>query len=170
MDKMESLEHLLIHELKDVYNAEKQLVKTLPKVAKKAGSPELKQAIEEHLEQTEEHVSRLEQVFEMLGESAKSVKCKGMEGILDEGAEVLKMKGTPDTLDAAIIMAAQKVEHYEIAAYGSMATWADMMGRKDIKRLLGETLEEEKETDQKLTDLAESGINQSSSQKLRRAA
>lgn len=170
MDKIESLEQLLLHELKDVYNAEKQLVKTLPKIAKKAASPELKQALEEHLEQTEEQVSRLEQVFEMLEQPAKSVKCMGMEGILDEGSEVLKMKGTPDTLDAAIILAAQKVEHYEIAAYGSMATWAGMMGRRDIKELLGTTLAEEKEADEKLTQLAESGINQSSTEKLRRAA
>ncbi len=170
MDKMETLEHLLIHELKDVYNAEKQLVKALPKVAKKASAPELKQAIEEHLEQTEEHVSRLEEVFEMLGQSAKSVKCKGMEGILEEGEEALKMKGSPDTLDAAIIMSAQKVEHYEIAAYGSLATWADMLGRKDIKRVLGQTLEEEEQTDEKLTKLAEAGINQSSAQKMRKAA
>ncbi len=170
MDQVESLEHLLLHELKDVYNAEKQLVKTLPKVAKKASSPELKQAIQEHLQETEEHVSRLEQVFELLEQPAKSVKCKGMEGILDEGAEVMEMKGNPDTLDAGIIMAAQKVEHYEIAAYGSMATWADMLGRKDIKQLLATTLKEEKQADEKLTALAESGINQSSAQKLRRAA
>jgi ferritin-like metal-binding protein YciE len=165
MEKIESLEDLFIHELKDVYNAEKQLVKALPKVARKASSPELKEAIEEHLQQTEEHVNRLEEIFEMLDQPAKSVKCKGMEGILEEGEESMKMKGTSETLDAAIIMAAQKVEHYEIASYGSLATWADLMGRKDIKRLLGQTLEEEEETDQKLTELAESGINQSSARK-----
>lgn len=170
MERIDSLESLFLHELKDVYSAEKQLVKTLPKVAKKASAPELKQAIEEHLSQTEEHVSRLEQVFEMLEEKPKAMKCKGMEGILEEGDEALKLKGTPEALDAAIIMAAQKVEHYEIASYGSLATWADMMGRRDIKKLLGQTLEEEEETDQKLTDLAESGINQSSSQNTRKAA
>ncbi len=170
MEKMESMENLFLHELKDVYSAEKQILKALPKVAKKAANPELKQGLEEHMEQTEEQVRRLEEIFEMLEQRPKAMKCKGMEGIIEEAEEALKMKGSPDTLDAGIIMAAQKVEHYEIAAYGSLATWADMMGRKDIKRLLGETLEEEEDTDQKLTDLAKSGINQSSVQKLRQAA
>jgi ferritin-like metal-binding protein YciE len=162
MEKMESLEHLLVHELKDIYNAEKQLVKALPKVAKKASSPELKSALEEHLEQTEEHVNRLEQIFEMLGQPAKGVKCKGMEGIIEEGEEMMKQKGTPETLDAGIILAAQKVEHYEIASYGTAAKWAARMGRQDIKKLLGQTLEEEEQTDRRLTQLAESGINQES--------
>ena len=170
MEKMDSLENLLIHELKDVYNAEKQLVKALPKAAKKASSDELRTALEEHLRQTEEHVNRVEQIFEMLGQPAKSAVCKGMKGILQEGEEAMKLKGTPETLDAEIILAAQKVEHYEIAAYGSLATWADMMGRKDIKSLLGRTLEEEKQTDRKLTELAKSGINQSSAEKMREAA
>jgi len=170
MESMDSLESLLIHELKDVYSAEKKLVKALPKMAKKASAPELREAFEEHLQQTEEHVSRLEQVFEMIEEKPKAMKCKGMEGIIEEGEEAMKLKGTPEALDAAIIMAAQKVEHYEIASYGSLATWADMIGRKDIKKLLGQTLEEEEETDQKLTNLAESGINQSSAQNVRRAA
>jgi ferritin-like metal-binding protein YciE len=160
MDKMDSLESLLLHEVKDLYHAEKQLVKALPKVAKKASSPELKSAIEQHLQQTEGHVNRLEQVFEMLGAPAKGVKCKGMAGILEEGEEMMSQKGEPDTLDAAIIMSAQKVEHYEMAAYGSAATWAEMMGRKDIKTLLGQTLQEEEQTDQKLTRLARSGVNQ----------
>jgi ferritin-like metal-binding protein YciE len=165
MEKIDSLEHLLLHEIKDLYHAEKQLVKALPKVAKKASSPELKEAIQEHLHQTEGHVQRLEQVFEMLEEPVKGVKCKGMEGILEEGEETMKLKGSPDTLDAAIILAAQKVEHYEIASYGSAATWAEMLGRHDIKRLLGQTLEEEEETDQKLTDMAKAGINQGSARK-----
>jgi ferritin-like metal-binding protein YciE len=170
MEKIETLEELLIHELKDVYNAEKQLVKMLPKVAKKAFAPELKAALEEHLCQTEGQVQRLEEVFELLGEPAKAVKCKAMEGILEEGEELLQQKGTSETLDAGIILAAQKVEHYEIASYGSMATWADMVGRKDVKKLLVQTLEEEEQTDKKLTMLAKSGINQGSAQKMREAA
>jgi len=169
MQKLDSLESLLLHELQDLYNAEQQLVKALPKVAKKASSPQLKSAIEEHLSQTEGHVQRLEQIFEILGEKAKGAKCKGMEGILDEGEEVMKFKGTPETLDAAIIMSAQKVEHYEIAGYGSAATWADYLQRRDIKELLGQTLEEEEETDGKLTELAKS-INQQSAQQMREAA
>lgn len=167
MEKMDSLESLLLHELKDVYHAEKQLIKALPKVAKKASNPELKQALEEHLEQTEGHVERLEQIFEMLDQPAKAVKCQAMEGILDEGEDLMQMKGSPETLDAGIIASAQKVEHYEIASYGSLATWAAMLGRQDIKRLLGQTLQEEEQTDKKLTELAKTDVNQRS---LRKAA
>lgn len=170
MDRIDTLENLLIHEIKDLYSAEQQLVKALPKVAKKAHSPQLRQAIEEHLQQTEQHVNRLEQVFEFLGQSAKAVTCKGMEGILDEGEDDMSMKGTPETLDAAIIAAAQKVEHYEIASYGSAAHWASILGRQDVKQLLGQTLEEEETTDKKLTQLAKSGINQNSAGKMREAA
>jgi ferritin-like metal-binding protein YciE len=160
METMNSLEGLLLHEVQDLYHAEQQLVKALPKVASKASSPALKSAVEQHLQQTEQHVNRLEQIFQMLGQPAKGVKCKGMQGILDEADEVMKQKGTPETLDAAIIMSAQKVEHYEIASYGSAATWAEMMGRQDIKNLLGQTLDEEEKTDKKLTEIAKSGINQ----------
>ncbi len=170
MEKMESLEHLLIHELKDLYHAEKQLIKALPKVAKKASSPELKQAIEEHLEQTKEQAQRLEQVFELLGQPAKAVKCKGMQGILEEGEELFKQKVPAETLDAGIIMAAQKVEHYEIAGYGSATTWAKMIGRNDVKQLLGQTLDEEEKTDRKLTELAKASVNQRSAEKMREAA
>ena len=170
MEQIDTLEALLVHELKDLYHAEKQLVKALPKVAKKASTPGLKDAIEEHLQQTEGHVERLEQIFEMLGEPAKGVPCKGMEGILEEGEEVMKLKGTPETLDAGIILAAQKVEHYEIASYGTAAHWAEVLGRHDIKRLLGQTLEEEQQADEKLTELAKSGVNQMSAEKARRAA
>jgi ferritin-like metal-binding protein YciE len=170
MEKIDSLEGLLLHEIKDLYHAEKQLVKALPKVAKKASSSELKNAIEEHLHQTEGHVNRLEQVFQMLGQPAKAVKCKGMQGILEEGEETLKLDSTEETRDAAIITAAQKVEHYEIASYGSAANWAKLLGRNDIKALLGETLEEEKQTDEKLTRLAQSGINQDSAEQAREAA
>ncbi len=170
MEKMDSLESLLLHELKDIYNAEQQLVKALPKVAKKASSPQLKQAIENHLEETEEHVSRLEQVFQLLGETAKGVTCKGMQGILKEGEEFMKEKGTPETIDAGIIAAAQKVEHYEISSYGTVATWADQMGRRDIKQILGKTLEEEEQTDKKLTQMAKSMVNPRSAEKMREAA
>ncbi len=170
MEKIDSLEALLLHEVKDLYHAEKQLIKALPKVAKKASSPELKNALEEHLQQTEGHVNRLEQVFEMLGQPPKAVKCKAMAGILEEGEETLKLEATPETLDAAIITSAQKVEHYEIASYGSLANWASMLGRNDIKALFGQTLEEEKQTDEKLTSLAQSGINQGSAEKARKAA
>jgi ferritin-like metal-binding protein YciE len=165
MHKIDSLEGLLLHEVKDLYHAEKQLVKALPKVAKKAYSPELKTAVEEHLQQTEEHVNRLERIFEMLGQPAKGTRCKGMAGILSEANAVMKENDTHETLDAAIIMAAQKVEHYEMAGYGSAACWADMLGRNDIKELLGRTLEEEETTDKKLNELAKSGINQRAAQR-----
>ena len=160
MTKLNSLETLLLHEVQDLYSAEKQLVKALPKVAKKASSSELKSAVEDHLEQTEEHVNRLEQIFDMLGAKAKTSKCKGMQGILEEAEEVMKQGENSETLDAAIVLSAQKVEHYEIASYGSAAEWAGRLGRNDVKKLLGQTLEEEEETDQKLTELAESIINQ----------
>ena len=160
MEQISSLESLLLHEVKDLYHAEKQLVKALPKVAKKASSMELRNAVEEHLQQTERHVNRLEQIFEMLGQPVKGTKCKGMAGILEEADEVMSFKSTPEARDAAIIMSAQKVEHYEIAGYGSAATWAGLLGRHDIKNLLGQTLNEEEQTDQKLTELAQSGINQ----------
>ncbi len=170
MEKINTLENLLVHELKDLYYAEQQLVKTLPKVAKKASSPELKSAIEEHLQETEGHVNRLEQIFELLNQPAKSVKCKGMNGILDEGEDVMDLDGTPETLDAAIIMSAQKVEHYEIAGYGTAANWAQMIGRQDVKNLLGQTLAEEERADKKLTELAKSSINPRSAERMRQAA
>jgi ferritin-like metal-binding protein YciE len=159
MEKFSSLESLLLYELKDLYNAEKQLVKALPKVAKKASAPELKHAVQEHLQQTEGHVNRLEQVFQILGQPAKGTKCKGMQGILEEAEDTLEEKGTPETMDAAIIMSAQKVEHYEIAGYGSATYWAKLLGRNDIKNLLGQTLDEEEKADQRLTELAKTTIN-----------
>jgi ferritin-like metal-binding protein YciE len=164
MERLNSLEGLLLHEVQDLYSAEKQLVKALPKVVKKASSPELKSAVEEHLQQTEEHVNRLEQIFDLLGQKAKARTCHGMKGILDEADEMLSIKGPPATTDAAIVLAAQKVEHYEIAGYGSAAKWAEHMGRNDIKTLLGRTLNEEVETDRRLTQLATSGINQKAAQ------
>ncbi|HZQ46909.1 MAG TPA: ferritin-like domain-containing protein [Verrucomicrobiae bacterium] len=159
MEKLHSLDNLFLMEVKDLYNAEKQITKALPKAAKKASSPELKSAIEEHLQQTEGHVNRLEEVFRILGESAKGRPCAAMKGILEEASEVMSQKAEPAVLDAAIIGAAQKVEHYEIASYGTVVEWAKQMGREDIVRLLGQTLGEEEKTDQKLTELAKNKIN-----------
>lgn len=159
MEKHTSLDSMLLMEVKDIYNAEKQLTKALPKAAKKASSPELRAAIEEHLHQTEGHVNRLEQVFKILGEPAKGRTCPAMKGILEEAEEVMSQKADPAVLDAAIIGAAQKVEHYEIASYGTIIEWAKQMGRDDIGNLLGQTLDEEEKADQKLTELAKSKIN-----------
>jgi ferritin-like metal-binding protein YciE len=151
----ESLRELYVNELKDLYNAETQLVKALPKMAKGSFNAELRQGFEEHLRQTSEHVSRLEQIFEMLGEKPGGKKCVGMEGIVKEGAETLSEDYEDALMDAAIIGAAQRVEHYEIAAYGTAKAFAELLGENDHVSLLEETLEEEKETDQKLTQLAE---------------
>lgn len=159
MDKMNSLDSMFLMEVKDLYHAEKQLTKALPKAAKKASSPELKSAIEEHLQQTEGHVNRLEEIFQILGQPAKTHACAAMKGILEEAEEVMSQKAEPAVLDAAIIGAAQKVEHYEIASYGTVLEWARQMGRDDISRLLGQTLDEEKQTDRKLTELAKNRIN-----------
>jgi|SRR5690348_3245297 len=147
-------------ELKDIYWAEKQLTKSLPKLQRAANSEELQQAFQEHTEVTNEHVSRLEQVFEMLGKKAQAKKCDAMEGITKEAQTIIEEteKGTA-TRDAALIMAAQKAEHYEIATYGGLVQLAKTMGRSDIADLLYSTLEEEKETDQKLTGIAENNIN-----------
>ncbi len=150
----EGLKELYVDELKDIYSAENQLVKALPKLAKAADSDELRQGFEEHLEQTKEHVARLEQIFEMLEESPKGKKCAGMEGLVEEGSEVLKEGLEGAVLDAALIGAAQRVEHYEIAAYGTVIAFAQTLGEDDHASLLEETLSEEKETDEKLTELA----------------
>lgn len=160
MEKLNSLEDLLLHEVQDLYSAEKQLVKALPKVAEKVTSPQLRSAVEEHLQQTEEHVNRLEQVFELLGAPAKAQTCKAMKGLIKEADEILKEDAPAETKDAAIIAAAQKVEHYEIASYGTVSKWAEIVGRNDIQKLLGQTLSEEEQTDRRLTELAASGINQ----------
>ncbi|MEY2467288.1 MAG: hypothetical protein QOD03_1809 [Verrucomicrobiota bacterium] len=160
MKKLTSLEDLLLHEVQDLYSAEKQLIKALPKVAEQISSPELKTAVEEHLAQTEEHVNRLEQVFTLLGAEAKATTCKAMKGLLKEADDLLGEDAPPATKDAAIILAAQRVEHYEIASYGTATKWAASLGRSDIKQLLGQTLDEEEKTDSRLSLLAESGINQ----------
>ena len=152
------LRDLYIAELKDLYNAESQLVKALPKMAKAASSEELKLGFEEHLEQTRGHVQRLEQIFESMNESPKGRKCAGMEGLVKEGSEVMDEDYEDAVMDAAIIGAAQRVEHYEIAAYGTATEFAQLLGESEHVSLLQETLQEEKDTDQKLTNLAE-GIN-----------
>lgn len=164
-DSKSQLEKLFTDQLKDIYWAEKQLIKALPKMKKAATTDELMTAIEEHLAQTEEHVSRLEEVFEMCGKKAQAKKCDGMEGLVKEGESVIEEteKGTM-TRDAGIIMAAQKVEHYEIATYGTLVQFAKTLGMDDAAELLEQTLEEEKETDQKLTELAEANINQEAEQ------
>jgi ferritin-like metal-binding protein YciE len=153
------LKELYVEELKDIYNAENQLVKALPKLAKAAASDELRQGFEEHLEQTQEHVARLEQIFEMLEESPKGKKCAGMQGLVEEGSEVMKEDLEGSVLDAALIGAAQRVEHYEIAAYGTVIAFAETLGESDHVSLLEATLAEEKQTDEKLTGLAKQ-INQ----------
>ena len=160
MPTVESLEDLLQEEVKDIYDAEKQLTKALPKLAKKASSPELKQAFEEHLRQTEQHMERLEQVFEQMELPVRGKKCEGMQHLISEGEDMIGEAEDPATRDALMIAAAQKVEHYEIAAYGTMRTWASLLGHNEIAGIFEETLEEEKETDQKLTQIAESFVNE----------
>jgi ferritin-like metal-binding protein YciE len=157
--KLDSLETLFVEELRDLHSAETQLVKALPKMAKRASSEELKQAFEEHLELTREHVERLDEIFENLGKPAKGKTCKAMKGLIEEGSEILEEQGEPSVIDAALIAAAQKVEHYEIATYGTVRTWAEMLGQDDAVDLLQQTLDEESETDEKLTEIAESTIN-----------
>jgi ferritin-like metal-binding protein YciE len=153
--EINSLRELYVEHLRDLYDAENQLLKALPKVAKEASSEELRQAIDEHLEQTRDQAERLEQIFEQLGEKAKGKKCKGMQGLLEEAQETLDEDMEEDTKDAAIIAAAQRVEHYEISGYGTARTYANLLGENEASELLEETLNEEKETDQKLTQLAE---------------
>ncbi|HVW00398.1 MAG TPA: ferritin-like domain-containing protein [Planctomycetaceae bacterium] len=154
-----TLEDLFVHDLKDVYHAEKQLVRALPKMAKAATSEKLRQAIEEHLAETENQVERLEQVFQTLEVGPRGVKCAAMEGLIEEGKEVLESELDDPVKDAAIIGAANKVEHYEIASYGTLVSLARLLGHSEAEKLLQETLEEEKNADRKLTELAESEIN-----------
>jgi ferritin-like metal-binding protein YciE len=149
----ETLKDLYIDELKDLYSAENQLVKALPKMAKAATSPDLRAGFEEHLEQTKNHVQRLETIFQQLGESPKGKKCKGMEGLIEEGSEAIE-EYEGELLDAALIGAAQRVEHYEMAGYGTVSAFAEELGESEHITLLNETLEEEKETDEKLSGLA----------------
>lgn len=154
-----TLHDAFIDELRDVYDAEKQLTKALPKLAKKATSPELKMGFEAHLRQTEDQIDRLERAFEQLDMPARGKPCKGMRNLIQEGNEMMAEAEDDDTRDAVMIAAAQKVEHYEIASYGTARTWARLLGHDEVAALLEETLEEEKETDQKLTGIAESHVN-----------
>jgi ferritin-like metal-binding protein YciE len=151
---VETAQELFVEELKDLYSAEKQIVRALPKVAKAVESEELRSGIEEHLEQTKGHVERLERAFEILGERAGGKTCKGMQGLIEEGSEHISEIGKGPVRDAALIGALQRVEHYEIAAYGTVATFAEAMDQEEIKELLGETLQEEKDTDAKLTEVS----------------
>ncbi|PYR06514.1 MAG: ferritin-like domain-containing protein [Acidobacteria bacterium] len=164
MANMESLEELLQEELKDIYDAEKQLTKALPKLAKKATTPDLQDAFEEHLRQTQQHMERLEQVFDQLGMPVKGKTCKGMKNLIAEGNDMIADADDDATRDAIMIAAAQKVEHYEIAAYGTLRTWANVLGHREIASMLEDTLEEEKETDQKLTGIAEGFVNQAAAE------
>jgi ferritin-like metal-binding protein YciE len=152
---MSTLRETFLDELADVYDAEKQILKALPKMAQAAQHEDLRHAFEEHLEQTEAQVERLEQVFEVIGEEPKGKGCKAMEGILKEGEELIKEHHG----DAAMICAAQKVEHYEIASYGSLQSWARLLGEDEAADLLEETLDEERDTDERLTEIAETAIN-----------
>ena len=156
-----TLHDAFIDELRDTYDAEKQLIKALPKLAKASSSAELKAAFEEHLEQTLKHVERLEQVFESLDEKARGKHCEGIAGIIDEGKSIMEEDFDDTTMDACLIAAGQRAEHYEMAAYGTLVAWAQAMGHSDAAKLLQQTLDEEKAADKKLSGLAEGGINQS---------
>lgn len=154
--KLESLRELFIEELQDLYSAENQILEALPKMIEEATSPELQKGFKEHLEQTKGHVRRLDQIFDQLGDKAdrEEKTCKGMEGIIEDNEELLETDAEPEVLDAGMIAGAQRVEHYEIAGYGTVRTYAQVLGKKDWAQLLEQTLEEEKETDKKLNQLA----------------
>ena len=153
---MEDLKTLYVNELKDLLDAENQLIKAIPKMAQASASTELRSGFEHHLEQTRNHAKRIEQILQALGETAKGTKCKGMQGIVAEGKEMLDEDYEGAVMDSAIISAAQRVEHYEIAGYGCVREFAELLGENEAVSLLGKTLEEEKETDRKLTELAHS--------------
>jgi len=156
-----TLHDAFIDELRDVYNAEQQITKALPKMIKAASSPDLQQAFSSHLEQTRAQIARLEEVFESIEEKVRGKKCDGMAGIIEEGKAAMQEDFDDQTMDAALIASAQRVEHYEMAAYGTLVAWAEAMGHSDAAELLQATLDEEKETDEKLTALAQGGINRS---------
>lgn len=156
---IKTLDDLFVHTLKDIYYAEQQITKTLPKMSKKVTDPQLKQAFETHLQETKNQITRLEQVFKLHGEEAKAVDCPAIDGIIDEANAILGDASDNEVLDAAALAAAQAVEHYEIARYGTLAAWARQLGRRDCATLLEQTLEEEKATDKKLTAIAEAHVN-----------
>lgn len=157
--ELDTLKDLYVEELKDLYSAEKQLIKALPKMAKAANDKQLQEAFRTHLKQTAEHARRLEQICDELGVSPRGKKCVGMEGLIEEGSDLIKENPDPDVLDAGLISAAQHVEHYEMAGYGTVRTYARQLGFEEQADLLQQTLDEEGETDHLLTRLAESGIN-----------
>jgi ferritin-like metal-binding protein YciE len=156
---VKSVQDLLLNELRDIYDAEKQLVRALPKMAKASSSEQLRQAFQDHLEETKKQIERLEQTFEQLDTRTRGKRCEAMHGLIEEASENMEEIKTPEVLDAALIAGAQKVEHYEIAAYGSVRTLAEACGHQDVARLLDETLEEEKQADQKLNRIAHSEAN-----------
>jgi ferritin-like metal-binding protein YciE len=164
--ELNTLKDLYIHELKDLYSAEKQLVKAIPKMAKAASNKELVAGFREHLEQTREQAQRLERILRSLGQSTRGPKCQGMEGIVAEGAEIIEEDADDEVKDAGLIAAAQRVEHYEMAGYGTARTYAELLKDQEGVKLLSQTFEEEKETDEKLTQLAKSAINPSAAAKL----
>jgi len=157
--ELNTLQDLFLDTLKDTYDAEQQITKVLPKMAKAASTPNLKTAFEKHLSQTESHIQRLEQVFDSLGKKATRKTCKGMQGLIEEGNEYIKEDAEPEVRDAALIAAAQKVEHYEISAYGTLSAYANLLGDSKSAKLFHQTLEEEKQTDELLTQIAESKVN-----------
>jgi ferritin-like metal-binding protein YciE len=159
-EQLNSLECLFVDQLQDLYDAEQRLVNALPLMAQAAHDPNLKNAFQMHLRETENHVRRLEQVFKSIGSTAKSKTCQAMKGLVAEGQEAIDAEGDPAVKDAALIAAAQRVEHYEIAAYGTAKTFAQRLGKQPAVRFLEQTLDEEKAADRKLTDIAESGVNQ----------
>lgn len=167
--KLHSLEDLFHEELRDMFDAEKQLLKALAKMAKAAAADELRQAFEEHLDQTRGHVERLERVFELIGKKPRGKSCAAMEGMIDEGADLIDADAEPMVRDAGLIAAAQRVEHYEMAAYGCLRTWAQQLNQREAASLLEQTLNEEKDTDLKLTQLAESLVNLAAQQQTQMA-
>ena len=160
MSKLKNLEELFHHEIKDLYSAEKQLLEALPKMAKKAQDPKLKQAFESHLSETEEQKARLEKVCEILGISPGRTKCKAMEGLIEEGEDMIDENAEPEVKDAGLIASAQRIEHYEISGYGTAAHYAERLGKTDAAKLLRTTLDEEQNADTKLNKLAKGYINQ----------
>jgi ferritin-like metal-binding protein YciE len=157
---LDSLDKLFLEELKDIFNAEKQLVQALPRMARSAGSPDLQAAFTKHHKETQGQVRRLEQVFREVGQAPRGKQCKGMAGLVEEGKEIMSEDGEEAVIDAALIAAAQRVEHYEIAAYGCLVTYAQLLGLRKAAELLQQNLAEEEATDKALTQLAEQGINQ----------
>ena len=156
---IKSMDDLFVHTLQDIYYAENQILKSLPDMIEKAHNPKLKQGFQAHLNETKNHIKRLEQVFQLEGKSVRSIDCPAIDGILEEADDVIGDVDDTDVLDAAVIAAAQAVEHYEITRYGALIAWAKQLGRNDCAKILEQTLQEEKATDKKLTELAESKIN-----------